>query len=112
MSPVLWFRARTKDHGERLERRFPASGEDEELARLAGLEQFAVMLADEQTSPELFEIYRRMTPEQRLKAAERLWWEAHQRKADSVRHARPDWSDDTVQAELRRLILAEAMQEG
>jgi hypothetical protein len=42
------------------------------LARTIFLAHYFFMLTDEQTSPEQFAIYRRMTPERRLAQAEQL----------------------------------------
>ena len=63
------------------------------------------MLPDEQTTPEQFAIYRRMTPEQRLKVAEGLYWSARKLKTAGVRSQHPDWSDAQVHAEVNRLFL-------
>jgi len=38
------------------------------------------MLADEQTSRDQIEIYRRMTPGRRLEVAEQLYWSARRMK--------------------------------
>jgi hypothetical protein len=63
------------------------------------------MLADEQTSPEQFAIYRRMTPEQRWNAARRLYWTSRRHKAAFLRNLHPEWTEDMVQDEVRRLFL-------
>jgi hypothetical protein len=39
------------------------------------------MLPDEQTAPEQYESFRRMTPERRLALAEQLYWTARELKA-------------------------------
>lgn len=70
------------------------------------------MLADEQTTPEQFAIYRRMTPQQRLQAAEQMCWEARRLKANWLRNQHPDWNEEGIQIEVRRIFLAEAMKEG
>jgi hypothetical protein len=54
------------------------------------------MLADEQTSPEQFAIYRRMTPGRRLEVAEQLYWSARHLKTAWLRAQHPDWSDEQV----------------
>ena len=63
------------------------------------------MLLDEQTTPEQFEIYRRMTPEQRLRIAERMYWSARKLKTAGVRSQHPDWTESQVRAEVNRLFL-------
>ena len=62
------------------------------------------MLPDEQTSPEQFEALRRMTPERRLALAEQLYWTARELKAAGVRAHHPDWSEEQVAREVKRLF--------
>jgi hypothetical protein len=63
------------------------------------------MLADEQTSPEQFEAYRRMAPERRLALAEQLYWSARELKTAGLRHQHPDWTEEQVAREVNRLFL-------
>ncbi len=63
------------------------------------------MLPDEQASPEQIAIFRRMTPEQRWRAANRLYWTARRHKAAYLRSLHPDWSEDRVDDEVRRIFL-------
>jgi len=63
------------------------------------------VLPDEQTSPEQFEAYRRMTPERRLVLAEQLYWSAREWKATGVRAQHPDWSEQQVAREVARIFL-------
>ena len=62
------------------------------------------MLADEQTSLEQFEAYRRMLPERRLALAEQLYWSARQLKGAWLRQCHPDWSDAEVAHEVTRIF--------
>jgi hypothetical protein len=62
------------------------------------------VLPDEQTSPEQFEAYRRMTAERRLAIAEQLYWTARELKAAGVRAHHPDWSEEAVSREVTRLF--------
>jgi Rv0078B-related antitoxin len=62
------------------------------------------MLADEQTSPEQFEIYRRMTPERRLAIAEQLYWTARRMKSSWLRSQHPDWPEEKVLREVTRIF--------
>ncbi len=62
------------------------------------------MLADEQTSPEQFAIFRRMTPERRLAVAERLYWSAREIKAAGVRAQHASWSEEQVSREVTRIF--------
>lgn len=63
------------------------------------------MLPDEKTSPEQFAILRRMTPEQRWRVADRLYWTARRHKSAFLRSQHPEWSDDLLAAEIRRTFL-------
>ena len=51
------------------------------------------------------EILRRMTPDQKLRAAMRLYWSARELKAAGVRAERPELDEDSVQEEVRRAFL-------
>jgi hypothetical protein len=62
------------------------------------------MLADEQTSPEQFAIYRRMTPGRRLEVAEQLYWSARRMKWAWIRSQQADWTDEQVEAEVTRIF--------
>jgi hypothetical protein len=62
------------------------------------------MLADEQTSPEQFAIYRRMTPERRLALAEQLYWMARRMKTAWLRSQHPDWPEEKVSREVTRIF--------
>jgi hypothetical protein len=62
------------------------------------------MLADEQTSPEQFAIYRRMTPEQRWRAARQLYWTCRRHKAAFIQSQHPDWTQESVNDEVRRIF--------
>jgi hypothetical protein len=62
------------------------------------------MLADEQTSPEQFAIFRRMTPEQRWRAANRLYWTCRRHKAAFLQSQHPDWPEQQVADEVRRIF--------
>ncbi|HEY7611133.1 MAG TPA: hypothetical protein VIF14_18040 [Alphaproteobacteria bacterium] len=56
-------------------------------------------------SPEEIRILRAMTPEQKLKAAERLYWTARSLKAAWLRQQHPDWSEAEVQRKVREIFL-------
>ncbi len=61
-------------------------------------------LKDEQASAEQIAILRRMTPEQRWRAAHRLYWTMRQHKAAFIQHLHPDWSQERVTAEVREIF--------
>jgi hypothetical protein len=60
------------------------------------------MLVDEQAGPGQIEVFRRMTPEQRWRAAHRLYWTARRHKAAFLRSLHPDWPGERVEGEVRR----------
>jgi hypothetical protein len=62
------------------------------------------MLADEQLSPEQIAVFRRMTPEQRWRAAHRLYWTMRRHKAAFLRSQHPDWPEKKVEDEVRRIF--------
>jgi hypothetical protein len=51
------------------------------------------------------EIFRAMTPEQRLRAAFRLYWSARQLKEASLRTFHPELSDKEIRAKVRDCFL-------
>ena len=63
------------------------------------------MLPDEQASAKQIEILRAMPGEKRLRLAEQLYWSARKLKAQGVRAQHPDWTEEQVQAEVRRIFL-------
>ena len=69
------------------------------------------MTPQEPLTIERIEELRRMTPEQRLMLAEKMYWDARLAKAIEMRVLHPDWSEDEVQTEVKWLFLAEAMKE-
>jgi hypothetical protein len=62
------------------------------------------MLPDEQPSPEQIQILRAIPGERRLRLAEQLYWSARKLKTAGLRAQHPDWSQERVDAELRRLF--------
>jgi hypothetical protein len=63
------------------------------------------MLADEKSSPEQIEVFRAMTGEQRLRLAEQLYWTARKLKLAGLRAQHPDWTEEQLNAEVRRIFL-------
>jgi hypothetical protein len=74
------------------------------LARIIFLAHSFFMLTDEQTSPEQFAIYRRMTPERRLALAEQLCWTAREMKTSWLRSQHADWPEEKVRREVARIF--------
>ena len=62
------------------------------------------MLTDEQPGGEQIKVLRGMTGEERLAAAERLYWSARKLKAAGVRSQHPEWPETRVQADVRRIF--------
>lgn len=63
------------------------------------------MNGDELLTPEQVAIYRKMPGEKRLRLAEQLYWSARKLTAAGVRSRHPDWNQDQVTAEVRRIFL-------
>jgi hypothetical protein len=76
-----------------------------ELAPPAFLAQAFFMLPDQQPSPKQIEILRAIPGEQRLCLAERLYWSPRKMKTAIVRAQHPDWPEERVGAEVRRIFL-------
>lgn len=56
-------------------------------------------------SPEYAETLRRMSGEQKLKAAFELWRAARRLKAAAIRERHPDWTDEQVDREVKEIFL-------
>ena len=63
------------------------------------------MLPDEQPGAEQLAALRAMSGERRLRVAEQLYWSARKMKAAGVRNQHPDWPEERVNAEVRRIFL-------
>ena len=63
------------------------------------------MLPDEQASPEQIRIFLVMPGERRLRLAEQLYWSARNLKMAGVRAQHPDWPEDRLKDEVRRIFL-------
>jgi hypothetical protein len=63
------------------------------------------MLPDELTSPKQIEMLRAMPGELRLRLAERLYWSARKMKTAGLRAQHPDWPEERLAAEARRIFL-------
>ena len=46
-----------------------------------------------------------MTPAQKLRAAERLYYSARELKAAALRAEHPDWSDEAIRKAVRKFFL-------
>jgi hypothetical protein len=62
------------------------------------------MLPDEQTSSDQIAVFRRMTPEQRWRAAHRLYWTMRRHKSAFIQSQHPDWPEGRVAAEVREIF--------
>ncbi len=51
------------------------------------------------------DVIARMTPEQKLRAAEKLYWSARGLKAAALRAKQPDWSDEQIERAVRDAFL-------
>jgi hypothetical protein len=96
--PAFCFFPASAKHGARVRRRPPT------LARTVFLAHYFSMLTDEQTSPEQFAIYRRMTPERRLALAEQLCWTAREMKMAWLRSQHADWPEEKVRRDVAQIF--------
>jgi hypothetical protein len=55
----------------------------------------------EKDSPQQDAILRRMTPGQKLRVAESLYWQARAWKVASLKMLHPDWPEDRIKREVR-----------
>jgi hypothetical protein len=62
-------------------------------------------MSDEGPCEAQTEIFRRMTPEQKLRAAMRLYWSARELEAAWFRHEHPEWTEAQVKAAVREAFL-------
>ena len=51
------------------------------------------------------ELLRNMTPGQKLRVTEEMYWEARALKAAGFRMLHPDWTEEQVQAAVRDMVL-------
>jgi len=58
----------------------------------------------DEPSEEQIAIYRAMTPEQRLQRVEQMYWSAFRMKMAWLRSLHPDWSEEQVGAETRKIF--------
>lgn len=63
------------------------------------------ILVDEMAASPPTDPIGRLTPEQKLRAAERLYWSARALKAAAFRARHPEWSEADVQAAVRDVFL-------
>jgi hypothetical protein len=59
---------------------------------------------DEETSPEQIAALRRLSPEQRWRAAHRLYWTMRRHKAAFLQSQHPDWPEAHVAARVREIF--------
>lgn len=63
------------------------------------------MLPDEQLSLEQIRSLRAMSGERRLQLAERLYWSARKLKSAGLRLQHPEWAEQQIDQEVRRIFL-------
>jgi hypothetical protein len=56
-------------------------------------------------SPQQLAKYRAMTPSERLRQAERLYWSARRLREAHERALHPDWTDAAIDGYVRRIFL-------
>lgn len=61
-------------------------------------------MRDERTSIEQIAVFRSMTPDQRWRAAHRLYWTMRRHKSAFLRAQHPDWPESRVDEEVRGIF--------
>ncbi len=51
------------------------------------------------------EIYKKMSPEQKIRIAERMYWSARELKAAALRQQNPDWDEERVQRKVKEIFM-------
>lgn len=51
------------------------------------------------------EIFRRMSAEEKLRISWQLYWDARKLKAAWLRKIHPDWTEEQIQEEVKRIFL-------
>jgi hypothetical protein len=51
--------------------------------------------------PKVEELLKRMTPEQKLNTAAKMYWNARALRAGALRTFHPDWSEEKIQQQVR-----------
>jgi hypothetical protein len=54
---------------------------------------------------EMQQVLQAMTPAQKLRAAERLYYSARQLKAAALRAEHPDWTEEAIRQAVRQIFL-------
>jgi hypothetical protein len=68
----------------------------------------ATLAGVDRPSPEQIAIYRAMTPAERWRQAEALYWSARRLREAHERALHPDWTDDQIRDRVRRIFLRAA----
>ena len=55
--------------------------------------------------PKVIELRRKLTPEQKLVTAAKMYFAARELKAAGLRHFHPEWSEERVREEVTRVFL-------
>jgi hypothetical protein len=55
--------------------------------------------------PEVKKVLQAMSPAQKLRAAERLYYSARQLKSAALRAEHPDWTDEAIRRAVREIFL-------
>jgi hypothetical protein len=62
----------------------------------------------DEPSPEQIARYRVMSPVERLRQAQALYWTARRLRAAHERALHPEWSQEQIEAQVRRVFLRAA----
>jgi len=68
-------------------------------------------VSPDRLTPERIAELKRMTGEEKLREAQRLYWEARRQRAVLIKSNNPDWPDDVVEKAVKLIFLLESMKE-
>jgi len=63
------------------------------------------MRSDEQPGTDQFNVMRKISGERRLQLTEELFWSARRMKAAGLRIQHPEWTEEQIISEVRRIFL-------
>ena len=72
------------------------------------MEPRATVDSMDRPSPQQIAVYRAMSPQERLRQAEALYWTARRLREAYERSLHPEWSEQQVREHVRRVFLRAA----
>jgi len=70
-----------------------------------GVRHIPVMRNRDVADPEQLDVLRRLSPAQRYQVSRDLYWTLRKHKRHFLAELHPEWSEDRIDAEVRRIFL-------